>query len=119
VLVESLDTAVDDGGDPPDPRAASDDVVERARLGDGFVGGDFEADSGETADDGEVVGSVLLEASRLPSDAQHANAIFSVTLSGGRIESASYEPDQTAIRTEAAQDRFDRLSKRPPSDEDT
>ena len=69
--------------------------------------------------DGEEVGNAVLEASRLPSNARHADAILSVTLSDGRIESASYEPERTATRSEAAQDRFDRLSKRPPSDEDT
>ncbi|PHQ44996.1 hypothetical protein DJ68_15410 [Halorubrum sp. C3] len=69
--------------------------------------------------DGEEVGNAVLEASRLPSDGQHANAILSVVLSGGRIESASYNAEQTANRKAAAQDRFDRLSKRPPSDEET
>ena len=68
--------------------------------------------------DGEEVGNAVLEASRLPSDARHADAILSVTLREGRIESATYEPDRTTSRAEAAQDRFDRLSKRPPSDED-
>ena len=69
--------------------------------------------------DGEEVGNAVLDASRLPSDGQHADAILSVTLSEGRIESASYKPEQTKARKEAAQDRFDRLSKRPPSDEET
>ncbi|WP_418286086.1 DUF3006 domain-containing protein [Halorubrum sp. DTA46] len=69
--------------------------------------------------DGEEVGNAVLEDSRLPSNARHADAILSVTLGGGRIESASYEPERTATRSEAAQDRFDRLSKRPPSDEET
>ena len=68
---------------------------------------------------GEEVGNAVLEASRLPPDGQHMDAILSVTLSGGRIESASYKPEQTEKRKEAAQDRFDRLSKRPPSDEET
>jgi len=68
--------------------------------------------------DGEEVGNAVLDASRLPSDGRHADAILSVTLGGGRIESASYEPEQTERRAEAAQDRFDRLSKRPPSDEE-
>ncbi|RAW44309.1 DUF3006 domain-containing protein [Halorubrum sp. 48-1-W] len=68
--------------------------------------------------DGEEVGNAVLEASRLPSDARHADAILSVTLREGHIESAVYEPERTASRAEAAQDRFDRLSKRPPSDEE-
>ena len=69
--------------------------------------------------DGEEVGNAVLETSRLPSDGQHADAILSMTLCGGRIESASYKPKQTADRKAAAQDRFDRLSKRPPSDEES
>ncbi|EMA64361.1 DUF3006 family protein [Halorubrum kocurii] len=68
--------------------------------------------------DGEEVGNAVLEAARLPSDARHADAVLAVTLSGGRIEAASYEPEETTTRAEAAQDRFDRLSRRPPSDED-
>ena len=68
--------------------------------------------------DGEEVGNAVLDASRLPADGRHADAVLSVTLSGGRIESASYEPERTDARAEAAQDRFDRLSKRPPSDDD-
>jgi hypothetical protein len=69
--------------------------------------------------DGEEVGDALLEASRLPSDARHADAILSVTLCGGSVESASYDPERTETRSDAAQDRFDRLSRRPPSDEDS
>ncbi|MFW6317611.1 MAG: DUF3006 family protein [Halorubrum sp.] len=69
--------------------------------------------------DGEEAGDALLEASRLPSDARHADAILSVTLSGGEIASATYDPERTTTRAEAAQDRFDRLSRRPPSDDDS
>ena len=68
--------------------------------------------------DAEEVGNAVVEASLLPSEARHADAVLSVTLVGGRLESVSYEPERTAARAEAAQDRFDRLSKRPPSDED-
>lgn len=69
--------------------------------------------------DGEEVGNAVLEASQLPSDGQHADAILSVVLNGGHIESASYKPEQTESRAKAAQDRFDQLSKRPPPDEET
>lgn len=68
--------------------------------------------------DGDEVGNAVLSASRLPSDARHADAVLSVTLGDGRLESASYEPELTASRAESAQDRFDRLSKRPQSDGD-
>ncbi|CDK38655.1 hypothetical protein DM2_584 [Halorubrum sp. DM2] len=69
--------------------------------------------------DGEEAGNAVLEASRLPPDGRHADAILSVVLSEGRIEAATYKPEQTESRAEEAQDRFDRLSKRPPSDEET
>jgi len=69
--------------------------------------------------DGDEMGNAVLDASELPSDAQHADAILSVTLSEGDIESASYNPDATDTRAEAAQDRFDRLSERPPADDDS
>jgi len=68
--------------------------------------------------DGADVGNAVLEVSQLPSEGRHADAVLSVTLDDGRIESASYEPERTESRSEAAQDRFDRLSERPPSDED-
>ena len=68
--------------------------------------------------DGEEVGNAVLEASQLPSDGRHADAILSVTLSGGQIESSSYDAEETTSRSEAAQDRFDRLSSRPPSEEE-
>jgi len=69
--------------------------------------------------DGDEVGNAVLDASELPSDSQHADAILSVTLSDGDIESASYNPEATDTRAEAAQDRFNRLSERPPADDDT
>lgn len=67
---------------------------------------------------GEEQGNTVLEATKLPSDAQHADAVLSVTVSGGEIEDFSYKPKETSNRAEAAQDRFDQLSKRPPSEED-
>ena len=69
--------------------------------------------------DGDEVGNTVLDASELPSDAQHADAILSVTLTDGYNKSASYNPEATDTRAEAAQDRFDRLSERPPADDDS
>ena len=68
--------------------------------------------------DGEEQGDAVLEATRLPPDARHADAVLSVTLGDGRIGAASYDPEETADRSEAAQSRFDRLSRRPPSESD-
>jgi len=68
--------------------------------------------------DGDEVGNAVLDASRLPPEGRRADAVLSVTLDGGRIGSASYQPERTERRGEAAQDRFDRLSERPPADEE-
>ena len=67
---------------------------------------------------GDQVGDTLLEATVLPADARHADAVLSVTVSGGHVDDAAYRPERTASREEAAQDRFDSISRRPPSDDD-
>lgn len=69
--------------------------------------------------DGEEAGDAILDKSTLPKDGQHADAILSVTIIDGDLVEAEYEPEQTANRAEQAQNRFDRLSKRPPSSEDS
>ena len=69
--------------------------------------------------DGEDVGDALLDTSDLPADACHADAILTVTIADGELVNSEYEPEQTEDRAEHAQTRFDRLSKRPPSDDDT
>ncbi len=69
-------------------------------------------------DDGEEVGDAVLEASALPEAGRHADAILSVTVVDGEAVAWTYEPETTATRQETAQDRFNRLSQRPPSEED-
>jgi len=69
--------------------------------------------------DGDEVGNAILAADQLPEEGQHADAIFTVTLVDGAIETAQYDPEQTTERSEAAQNRFDRLSRRPPSEDDS
>ncbi|MDB2286951.1 DUF3006 domain-containing protein [Halorubrum ezzemoulense] len=69
--------------------------------------------------DGEEVGNAVLEADRLPEDGKHADAILTVTVVDGDLETVQYEPEQTTKRKDAAQNRFDRLSKRPPSKDES
>ena len=69
--------------------------------------------------DGDEVGNAILAADQLPEEGQHADAILTVTLVDGAIETAQYDPEQTTERSEAAQNRFDRLSRRPPSEDDS
>lgn len=66
--------------------------------------------------DGEEVGNAVIDPDELPSNGQHADAILNVEIHDSAISSAQYEPDRTEARSTSAQDRFDRLSKRPPSD---
>ncbi|QKY17510.1 DUF3006 family protein [Halorubrum sp. CBA1229] len=66
--------------------------------------------------DGDDVGDAVLDADRLPDEGRHADAILDVRIEDGSIATATYDPDLTESRSEAAQDRFDRLSERPPKD---
>lgn len=68
--------------------------------------------------DGVEKGNAVLDAETLPDSGNHADAILSVTIEGGTIQTASYQPEQTADRQATAQDRFDSLSERPPSKDD-
>lgn len=69
--------------------------------------------------DGEEVGNAVIDPEELPADGQHADAILRVELRDGAIFSAQYQPNRTETRSNTAQERFDRLSKRPPSDSDS
>jgi len=66
--------------------------------------------------DGDDVGDAVLDVDRLPDEGWHADAILDVRIEDGSIATATYDPDLTEARSEAAQDRFDRLSERPPED---
>ena len=69
--------------------------------------------------DGDEAGNAVIDAGRLPEEARHADAILDVEIAAGSIATASYDPERTSARSDAAQNRFDRLSRRPPkSDED-
>jgi hypothetical protein len=67
--------------------------------------------------DGDEVGDAVLDADRLPDEGRHADAILDVRIEDGSIAAATYDPALTETRSETAQDRFDRLSERPPNDD--
>jgi hypothetical protein len=67
----------------------------------------------------EELASATLEAAAVPEAGRHADAILSVRVSQGEIVEWTYEPDATETRQSAAQERFDRLSRRPPSADDS
>ena len=67
----------------------------------------FEADEA-------TVGNAVVDAAQLPKAGRHADAIVAVEIEDNAIATATYDAERTAARAEAAQDRFDRLSRRPP-----
>ena len=70
----------------------------------------LEAD-GETVDQCDLPADDL-PADDLPEDGRHEGAVFEATVEDGTIADLAYRPGTEADRREAAQDRFDRLSKR-------
>jgi len=66
--------------------------------------------------DGDEVGNAVLDSAELPADGRHADAILTVELHDSSINSLKYKPQQTETRSDTAQERFNRLSERPPSD---
>jgi hypothetical protein len=68
--------------------------------------------------DGVEKGSAVIDVKTLSESGQHADAILSVTIEDGTIETTTYHPEETADRQSKAQDRFDSLSERPPSKDD-
>jgi len=70
-------------------------------------------------DDGDVVDELVLDRDDLPTDAAHEDAILEVTLEDGEVTDLVYDAAETENRKDRAQSRFDRLSERPPSDDDS
>lgn len=69
--------------------------------------------------DGEEVGDAVLDADTLPVEARRADAILTVEVTDGTLTQLTHDPSRTESRKQAAQDRFDRLSSRPPRDDDS
>jgi hypothetical protein len=68
--------------------------------------------------DGEAVDELLVDPETLPESARHADAVLEIVVVDGEIHEVTYDAEETERRKEAAQSRFDRLSKRPPKDAD-
>lgn len=69
--------------------------------------------------DGEARDQVMVERTDLPEDGQHQDAVFTVEVSDTELVAVAYEPETTDDRREAAQDRFDRLSRRLDDDSES
>lgn len=67
--------------------------------------------------DGDEVGHQVLEADELPEEGRHDNAVLSATVVDDEVTTWTYQPEEAEERQNRAQDRFDRLSKRPPDDD--
>ena len=68
--------------------------------------------------DGEVVDELVVSVDALPVEARHQDAVLTVSVDDEVLVDAEYEPVETESRKTSAQDRFDRLSRRPPSNDD-
>ena len=64
--------------------------------------------------DGEDADQVVVHRTWLPPAAREQDAVVRVAIENGRPVAIDFDPDGTASRGEAAQNRFDRLARRPP-----
>ena len=60
-----------------------------------------------------------IEGTELPAEARTADAVIEITDVDAALTDVTYEAAETADRASESQRRFDRLSKRPPRDDDT
>ena len=63
-------------------------------------------------DDGRVVDELVVDVERVPQDGRRGGAVFDLVVEDDELLEATYRPEETDARREAAQDRFDRLSER-------
>ncbi|MGZ0746110.1 DUF3006 domain-containing protein [Haloparvum sp. AD34] len=64
--------------------------------------------------DGEDVAEIAVDRERLPAPGRQQDAVYELVVDDGDVTDLDYDPDATSERTERVQDRFDRLSERPP-----
>lgn len=68
--------------------------------------------------DGSTVDDIVVPRTQLPENGRHVDALFAVEIKSDRLKQITYLPDETATRSEQAQDRFDSLSERPPEEDE-
>ena len=66
--------------------------------------------------DGEDAHELVVDVSELPANGRHADAVLAVEIVDGKLVEERYKPDETEKRRDASRERFDRLSERPPKD---
>lgn len=65
----------------------------------------------------EVVDEMVVPKSMVPSAGRHQDAVFAVSLAGEQSLEFRYDAERTEERSDRAQSRFDRLSRRLPAEE--
>ena len=65
-----------------------------------------------------LLGDLLVEPNDLPDEACHQDAVLEVTIKDEELREVVYDESETHERHEDAQSRFDRLARRPPSEEE-
>ncbi|NLV05012.1 DUF3006 family protein [Haloarcula rubripromontorii] len=81
------------------------------RIEDGIATLEVDTEDGLSALD--------IETAELPAEAQTADVVLEITVTDSALADVTPEPEETADLASEAQRRFDRLSKRPPQDDDT
>lgn len=105
-----------EGGPDSDANREHQDTVELTAVVDRFEG-DLAVLVLEAGD--ETVGQKVLPREQLPESARHQDAVLHVELVVTDVVDVEYQQSETVDRAESARDRFDRLSRRPPSDDST
>ncbi|MFC7027934.1 DUF3006 domain-containing protein [Halomicroarcula sp. GCM10025324] len=70
-------------------------------------------------DDGAVVDELVVTKGLLPDAARQQDAVLRIAYVDDAVVQLRYDAEETEARTASAQSRFDRLSQRPPSSDDT
>lgn len=68
-------------------------------------------------EDDEVYNLIVGE-EELPVDSRHQDAALEVVLDDEKLVDVTYDEAETQDRSDRAQNRFDRLSSRPPRDDE-
>jgi len=71
-----------------------------------------------TDDDGCGRDELVVAVEELPPAGRHADAVLRVRIVGDELAEVTYEPPETTNRQREAQERFDRLSERPPREDE-
>ena len=67
--------------------------------------------------DAEVVDEAVVDEREIPEDGRHVDAVLRVELEEKDVVRMSYDAAETEERKTSVQDRFERLSERPQSDD--